>query len=170
MIPIYVEIDLKNYFYSKRASFKKGDKNKSKKWSLLSFLEKDVKRREMQQLVTLETALMLKKIKRSEHKGEEWLLSLSARNMEVKKKPLKENNEPFGFMVIYCLVLVSLVLESLVIFSNAAKYFLKCNWNICFMFFKIIQLTTLWARYDKLLHRAISFAITQFTNSCKPKK
>lgn len=38
------------------------------------------------------------------------------------------------------------------------------------MFFKIIQLTTLWAGYDKLLHKAISCAITQFTNSYKPKK
>lgn len=65
----------------------------------------------MQQLVTLETALMLKKIKRSEHKGEEWLLSLSDKEHGGWKKPLKENNEPFGFMAIYCLVLVSLVLE-----------------------------------------------------------
>lgn len=43
----------------------------------------------------------------------------------MKKKTLKENNEPFGFMAVYCLVLASL--ESLVIFSSAAKYFLKCN-------------------------------------------
>lgn len=38
------------------------------------------------------------------------------------------------------------------------------------MFFKINHQTALWAGYDKLPYRAISFAITQFTNSCKPKK
>lgn len=38
------------------------------------------------------------------------------------------------------------------------------------MFFKIIHLTAMWSEYDNLLYTAICFAITQFTNACKPKK
>lgn len=40
------------------------------------------------------------------------------------KKTLKENSDPFGFMAIYCLVLV-FSFRVTFIFSNAAKHFLK---------------------------------------------
>lgn len=54
-------------------------------------------------------------------------------------------------------------------FSNAAKYYLKHNKNTFYVFFKIIQLTILWAEYDNWC-RALFFATTQFTAFCKAEK
>lgn len=77
----------------------------------------------MQQPITVETALILKKIWAQRRRMT--ALPFWRQHGGMKKKTLKENNEPFGFMAVYCLVLASL--EFLVIFSSAAKYFLKCN-------------------------------------------
>lgn len=71
-------------------------------------MKKKVKRKEMQHPITVETALMLKNIERSDkqHKGEGWLLSLNfCKEPDGMERTLKENNEVFGFIAIYCLVL-----------------------------------------------------------------